>query len=87
MTINLVSLFTAFLDHSKQEETGQITKFDRFTEGPVNLAENGIDIVMFSIPKIPRNIGVFYAMQRTGTGDKKDDYPLELGTCSAEKIQ
>ena len=63
MTVNMVSLFIAFNDGSKQEEKDQSMQIDTWTQESVNIAEKNVDLSVFSeglSPDVGRIIGYQY---------------------------
>ena len=60
MTVNMVTLLTAFQDGSKQEEKSQSMKFDAWRHEAVNIADKHVNLSVFSTisePSIGRVVG------------------------------
>ena len=62
MVVNMVELFTQFLDGSNQDEKFQSKTIDRFEVDPQLIAENQVEILAFIYPPVKREIGTFEAL-------------------------
>lgn len=56
MLVNLLTLFTAFIDGSMQEEKSQSQKIDRFNAEAVVLSDNQFEIVSMVVPALPPEV-------------------------------
>ena len=82
--INLVNLLTAFFDHSEQKETYSRIKVDTLEVGSLNLAENHVDIAIFTFLPINPFFGSWKAYRKKLYGAEKVE--LRLSACDFERI-
>ena len=79
LVFSFITLFDAFLDHSKQEEKTQIELIDLGTSEAYNLKDNSIDIKLFSYPALPASIGYFRVFKDFGCALARKEFCLNDG--------
>lgn len=82
MLVNLIQLAIAFKTGSKQGETTQMIKYDRFYSENYNLGELGMSVALMAGLDIPVEVGEFYA-----SAGKNEVREVSLGPCSKELME